>query len=118
LPRLAEGEGLDDLLASVSCVRLTAVPAARSVQANQPNQGRVRLAQLGYRRDQMQTGIPFIDQGTDIKPGSSCGPLDAVWAGEFDGTGQLTRSWRGAAALEIERDEIAQPTAYVRKKAR
>jgi hypothetical protein len=117
LPELAAGEGLDQLLAAERVVRLTALPAARHLQADQPTSGRVKRSQVGFRRDSLKTGIPFVDEGIDIKPGSACEPLDAVWVGQFDSDGNFTNTWRGSAALEIERDEPTHFGVTIRRKS-
>jgi hypothetical protein len=103
LPGLADGEGLSEVLKKQKSVRLTSLPASREVQAATPSPGRVEFSQLKRRRDRLKTGIPFIDEGIDIKPGTACGPLDAVWAFEFDNAGSMTGLWRGGAALEVFR---------------
>jgi hypothetical protein len=113
LPGLAEGEGIDQMLAVEKSIRLTAVPAARSVQTAHPTE-RIALGQLGFRRDRMRTGLSFIDNtGIDIKPGTAVGPNDCVWVLQFNDASQLTESWRGSAALVVERNPPPPPPGVV-----
>jgi hypothetical protein len=56
------------------------------------------------RTDLQRTGDPFLDAGVDIRPGTACGPLDAVWCFAVDDSGALRGQWRGAAGLEVTRD--------------
>jgi hypothetical protein len=104
LPRLTAGDGIDLLLQSTPSVFLTAIPASKLVQAQQPDPGRVHFSQLRARTDMQRTGDHFLDAGVDIRPGSACGPLDAVWCFAVDENGALRGHWRGAAALEVIRD--------------
>jgi len=101
LPRLAAGDGLDRLLVQQSPICLTALPAALSVQAAAPGAWRIQRDQLVRRLEAQATGDPFIDGGIELRPGSACGVLDAVWCGAFDDAGHLVGRWRGPAALEL-----------------
>lgn len=103
LPRLAVGDGIDLLLDHEPTVHLTAVPASKAVQASQPHPARIPLAQLRRRTELQRTGDPFLDEGTDLRPGDACGPLDAIWCFAVDCQGILRGRWRGRASLEIIR---------------
>jgi hypothetical protein len=103
LPRLAEGEGLDELLAQEPEILLTALPAALRAQARHPPPGRVSREQLVRRLDLQPTGDPFLDAAIEITPGSAVAPLDSVWCAAFDDRGGLAGRWRGLAAFEVVR---------------
>ena len=103
LPRLAEGEGMDELLAHEPEILLTALPAALRVQAGHPPPGRVRREQLVRRLDLQPTGDPFLDEAIEITPGSAVAALDSVWCIAFDDRGHVAGRWRGIAALEVVR---------------
>lgn len=101
LPRLSEGEGLDELLAQEPSLLLTALPAALRAQAGHPPPGRVTREQLRRRVELQPAGDPFLDGAIEITPGSAVGALGSVWCVAFDESGHVAGRWRGLAALEI-----------------
>lgn len=102
LPKVAEMDGLPQLLAWQPSILLTGVPASKKVQAAEPAPGTVRLAQLASRISQQPVGEPFLDQGgIELTPGDALEPLDPVWAVAVDHAGAVVGRWRGRTALEV-----------------
>lgn len=101
LPRVADQEGLPALLAMEPSILLTGVPASKRVQAPVAAPGKVSLASLVSRTSQQPTGLAFLDQGVEVRPGHATGVLDCVWCVAFDDQGAVRGRWRGRGALEV-----------------
>jgi hypothetical protein len=101
LPRLADMDGLPQLVGLLPSILLTGVPVSKKIQAKQPAPGIVRIAQLVSRYASQRLGEPFLDGGVELTPGNACEPLDPIWAVAVDGAGAVVGRWRGGAALEV-----------------
>lgn len=105
LPRVADLDGLPQILSWKPCVLLTAVPASKAVQAvekNEESPGLVKLEQLVSRVALQPTGHQFLDSaGVDVTPGDAVDPMDPIWCVAMDNEARLVGRWRGQAALEL-----------------
>lgn len=101
LPRVADMDGLPQLLDLLPSILLTGVPVSKRIQTAEPAPGIVRVAQLVSRYAAQRLGEPFLDGGIELTPGDACEPLDPIWAVAVDSAGAVVGRWRGRAALEV-----------------
>ena len=96
LPRVADADGLPQLVAARQEVLLTAMPASKSAQSATQMPGFVKLADLKSSAARRPGGgVPT----TVTAP--TKGPLDCVWCIKLNDKGDVVARYRGVAALAV-----------------
>lgn len=113
LPRTDDGDGLDELLAAQDPVLLTAPSLSARFQAAF-DEGRVSRGELSALTAALRREGLFKTGDTVARAGTATGPLDAIWAAEFDAGGAVRGLWRGPAACLVHERRPAAPVEDTR----
>ena len=103
LPRAADREGLHTLLNAHPCVRLTALPVGKTLQADRLPPAQRTRAEVRAEVEALkpEAASSFLAKAVPITPIRGLTPLDPVWCSAFDAAGDPVGAWRGRVALEV-----------------